>query len=37
MIIGRDHYQWVFATTAIALASTAAYLAYAVLDPKIRY
>ena len=32
MIIGRDHLQWVFATTAIALASTAAYLAYAVLS-----
>ena len=31
MIIGHDHLRWVFATTAIALASTAAYLAYAVL------
>lgn len=32
MIIGRDQLQWVYATTAIALASTAAYLAYAVLS-----
>ena len=32
MIIGRDQLQWVYASTAIALASTAAYLAYAVMS-----
>ena len=34
MIVGRDHLRWVLATVAMALAATAAYVAYAMLAPN---
>jgi hypothetical protein len=34
MIVGRDHIPWIFAATAAALATSASYLAYAVLAPN---